>query len=169
MPSSRAITRVPAPAPKCNVISRCIRRMVSLLVGIPHSVRCNGAVDASAMLTCQAPPLPGRPSHAGGRLRQNGGRLQIGMLDGIRSEWWAPSDQNAWTASLGICTTPQQHSNGIPKPSIEFEPTLRNDPRTLSVRVEGVQKNVRRLRHDRGGYPKERCPPLAKPSVAIFR
>jgi hypothetical protein len=24
------------------------------------------------------------------------------MLDGIRSEWWAPSDQNAWTASLGI-------------------------------------------------------------------
>ena len=79
-----------------------IRRMVSLLVGIPHSVRCNGAVNASAMLTCQTPPLPGRPSHAGGRLRQNGGRLQIGMLDGIRSEWWAPSDQNAWTASLGI-------------------------------------------------------------------
>ena len=76
--------------------------MVSLLVGIPHSVRCNGAVDASAMLTCQTPPLPGRPSYAGGRLRQNGGRLQIGMLDGIRSEWWAPSDQNAWTASLGI-------------------------------------------------------------------
>ena len=54
------------------------------------------------MLTCQTPPLPGRPSYAGGRLRQNGGRLQIGMLDGIRSEWWAPSDQNAWTASLGI-------------------------------------------------------------------
>ncbi len=26
------------------------------------------------------------------------------MLDGIRSEWWAPSDQNAWTASLGIRT-----------------------------------------------------------------
>ena len=24
------------------------------------------------------------------------------MLDGIRSEWWAPSDQNAWMASLGI-------------------------------------------------------------------
>jgi hypothetical protein len=44
------------------------------------------------------------PSYAGGRLRQNGGRLQIGMLDGIRSEWWAPSDQNAWTASLGIRT-----------------------------------------------------------------
>jgi hypothetical protein len=76
--------------------------MVSLLVGIPHSVRCNGAVDASVMLTCQTSPLPGRPSYAGGRLRQNGGRLQIGMLDGIRSEWWAPSDQNAWTASLGI-------------------------------------------------------------------
>ena len=56
------------------------------------------------MLTCQTPPLPGRPSYAGGRLRQNGGRLQIGMLDGIRSEWWAPSDQNAWTASLGIRT-----------------------------------------------------------------
>jgi hypothetical protein len=76
--------------------------MVSLLVVIPHSVRCNGAVDASAMLTCQTPPLPGRPSYEGGRLRQNGGRLQIGMLDAIRSEWWAPSDQNAWTASLGI-------------------------------------------------------------------
>ena len=27
------------------------------------------------------------------------------MLDGIRSEWWAPSDQNAWTASLGIRTS----------------------------------------------------------------
>ena len=26
------------------------------------------------------------------------------MLDGIRSEWWAPSDQNTWTASLGIRT-----------------------------------------------------------------
>jgi hypothetical protein len=26
------------------------------------------------------------------------------MLDAIRSEWWAPSDQNAWTASLGIRT-----------------------------------------------------------------
>jgi pimeloyl-ACP methyl ester carboxylesterase len=79
--------------------------MVSLLVGIPHSIDCDGAVDASSMLTCETPPLlPGRHLHTGGRLRQNAGSLQIGMLDGIRSEWWAPSDQNPWTASLGIRT-----------------------------------------------------------------
>jgi transposase len=78
--------------------------MVSLLVGIPHSVRCNGAVDASAMLTCETPPLlPGRHLHTGGRLRQNAGRLQIGMLDGIRSERWTPSAQNVWTASVRTC------------------------------------------------------------------
>ena len=100
MPSSREIARVVAPAPKRNVISRCIRRIVSLLVGIPHSIDCDGAVDASSMLTRETPPLPGRPLHTSGRLRQNAGRHQIGMLDGIRSEHWTPSAQNAWTASV---------------------------------------------------------------------
>jgi hypothetical protein len=105
MPSSREIARVVAPAPKRNVISRCIRRIVSLLVGIPHSIDCDGAVDASSMLTRETPPLlPGRPLHTGGRLRQNAGRHQIGMLDGIRSESRTPSPQNAWTASIGICS-----------------------------------------------------------------
>jgi hypothetical protein len=28
----------------------------------------------------------------------------VRTVDAIKSEWWAPSDQNAWTASLGICT-----------------------------------------------------------------
>src|SRR4051794_254395 len=27
------------------------------------------------------------------------------MVDGIRLERWAPSPQNAWTASVGICIT----------------------------------------------------------------
>ena len=40
----------------------------------------------------------------GGRLRQNLGRLQFGTLDGIKSERWAPSPQNACTACVGICT-----------------------------------------------------------------
>ena len=69
------------------------------------------------MLTCQTPPLPGRPSYRGGRLRQNGGRLQIGMLDGIRSEWWAPSDQNAWTASVRIRTSPSCTRRFLATPS----------------------------------------------------
>jgi hypothetical protein len=76
--------------------------MDSLLVGIPHSIDCDGAVNASLMLTCETPPLAGCPIHTGGRLRQNGGRHQIGMLDGIRSEPWTPSGQNAWTASVRI-------------------------------------------------------------------
>jgi hypothetical protein len=50
-------------------------------------------------------------SHApsGGRLRQNPG-LQIGMMDGIRLERWAPSP--AWAASVGICVCdfPIRHS-----------------------------------------------------------
>jgi hypothetical protein len=104
MLSSRDIARVAAPAPKCNVISRCIRRMDSLLVGIPHSIDCDGAVNASSMLTCETTPPAGRPIHLGGRLRQNGGRHQIGMLDGIRSERWAPSAQNARTVSVRTCT-----------------------------------------------------------------
>ena len=113
MPSSREIARVAAPAPKCNVISRCIRRMVSLLVGIPHSIDCDGAVDASSMLTCETPPLPRSPTSQGGRLRQNAGRHQIGMLDGIRSERWTPSAQNAWTASVRIRSYSAYHRRTI--------------------------------------------------------
>jgi len=66
-------------------------------------------VDASSMLTCETPPLlPGRHLHTGGRLRQNAGSLQIGMLDGIRSERRTPSAQNAWTASVRISRNPLQ-------------------------------------------------------------
>jgi hypothetical protein len=78
--------------------------MDSLLVGILHSIDCDGAVNASSMLTCETTPPAGRPIHLGGRLRQNGGRHQIGMLDGIRSERWAPSAQNARTVSVRTCT-----------------------------------------------------------------
>ena len=92
------------------------------------------------MLTCQTPPLPSRPSYAGGRLRQNGGRLQIGMLDGIRSEWWAPSDQNAWTASLGIRKqrygalpmTPQKHKDETLRTLVDItEAAARRQPCVL--------------------------------------
>ena len=37
------------------------------------------------------------------------------MLDGIRSEWWAPSDQNTWTASLGIRTYYPRHASNNDK------------------------------------------------------
>src|ERR1700729_3659714 len=95
MPSSRAIARVGAPAPKCNVISRCIRRMDSLLVGISHSIDCDGALDASSMLTCETPPfLPVAPfrqrwtasSERWTASIQNAGRHQFTMLDAISSE-----------------------------------------------------------------------------------
>jgi hypothetical protein len=69
MPSSREIARVAARAPKCGVISRCIRRMDSLLVGIPHSIDCDRAVDARLdadprdVTTCRSPnPLAGTAS-----------------------------------------------------------------------------------------------------------
>ena len=84
-----------------------IRRMASLLVGIHHSIGCNRAADAGSMPTCETTPPAGRPIHAGGRLRQNGGRHQIGMLGRIRSERWTPSAQNTWTASVKICTEPR--------------------------------------------------------------
>ena len=102
MPSSPAIARVPAPAP--NPLSSAdvsaawsASSWHASLRSLQSSSGCQRDADLPA------PPLPGRPSFAGGRA-SNGGRLQIGMLDGIRSEWWAPSDQNAWTASLGIRT-----------------------------------------------------------------
>jgi hypothetical protein len=106
MPSSREIARVVAPAPKRSVISRCIRRMDSLLVGIPHSIDCDREVDAGSTLTRETSPPAGRPIHSRGRFRQNGGRNQIGMLDGIRSERWTQSAQNAWTASVRARTLP---------------------------------------------------------------
>jgi hypothetical protein len=37
-----------------------------------------------------------------GRHRQNGGRLQIGMVGAIRSERWAASDRNRWAAYVRI-------------------------------------------------------------------
>jgi hypothetical protein len=55
------------------------------------------------MLTCETPLPAGHQIHTRGRLRQNAGRLQIGMLDGIRPERRTPSAQNAWTDSLRIC------------------------------------------------------------------
>src|SRR5712671_6440279 len=76
--------------------------MDSLLVGIRHSVDCNGALDASPTLTCGTTPLPIAPTLPSGQLRRNGGRHQIGMLDGIKSEHWTPSAQNTWTASVRI-------------------------------------------------------------------
>ena len=53
--------------------------MVSLLVGIPLSVDCNEAVDASSMLTCETPPpLPAAPpTRVGGFVR---------TVDAFRSE-----------------------------------------------------------------------------------
>jgi hypothetical protein len=68
MSSSRELARVAAPAPKCNVIGRCIRGMDSLLAGILHSIDCDGVKDAGSTLTRQTPPPAGRPIHALGRL-----------------------------------------------------------------------------------------------------
>jgi hypothetical protein len=82
--------------------------MDSLLVGISHSIDCDGALDASSMLTCETPPSSrSRPFDSGGRLRQNGGRHQFRMPDGISSQCWTPSAQNAWTACLRIRNQPE--------------------------------------------------------------
>jgi len=102
MPSSREIARVGAPAPKCKVISRCIRRMDSLLVGIPHSIDCDGALDASSTLTCETPPPPGRPhpqqwtasSERWTASNQNAGRDQFRTLDAISSDYLDGLRQN---------------------------------------------------------------------------
>ena len=40
--------------------------------------------------------------HRSGRHRQNGGRLEIGMVGAIRSERWAASDRNRWAAYVRI-------------------------------------------------------------------
>ena len=90
--------------------------MDSLLVGIPHSIDCDGALDASSMLTCETPPSSrSRPFDSGGRLRQNGGRHQFRMPDGISSQCWTPSAQNAWTACLRIRTymAPEQYTKDL--------------------------------------------------------
>jgi hypothetical protein len=52
--------------------------MDSLLVGIPHSIDCDGAVDAGSMLTRETSPPAGRSTtHVDGFVR---------MVDGIRLE-----------------------------------------------------------------------------------
>jgi hypothetical protein len=133
--------------------------MDSLLVGIPHSIDCDGAVNASLMLTCETPPLAGCPIHTGGRLRQNGGRHQIGMLDGIRSEPWTPSGQNAWTASVRIrnlaCRTPTRDRDHIFIRNIApYRPFKRGDGVSSAVRcamkragVVSPAKGAHVLRH----------------------
>src|SRR5262249_1052715 len=111
MPSSREIARVGAPAPKCKVISRCIRRMDSLLVGIPHSIDCDAALDASSTLTCETPPPPGRRPHPQQwtasserwtASNQNAGRDQFRTLDAISSERLDGLRQNPQESSAAL-------------------------------------------------------------------
>jgi hypothetical protein len=97
--SAPQTTRIAAPAPKCSVISRCIRRMDSLLVGIPHSINCDEAVDAGSMLTCETPTT---------------GRSPNSYAWTASSERWTPSD---WNAGRDQIRTPDairsEHLDGI--------------------------------------------------------
>jgi hypothetical protein len=45
---------------------------------------------------CRAEAVPWAASF------RNAGRLQIGTVGGIMSEWWAASNRKIWAASLGI-------------------------------------------------------------------
>lgn len=96
-----------------------IRHMDSLLVGIPHSIDCDAALDASSMLTCETPPPPGHPIHSSGRLSQNRGRHQIRTLDAISSEFLDGLCQNPalsrsqatfWTCSDSMQIIPNVHA-----------------------------------------------------------
>jgi hypothetical protein len=94
----RRAARVGAPAPKCNVISRCTR-----LVGITLPTNCDRAMDTRLTLTCETPPPPGRPTH-------NTGRLLVRTVDGIKSECWTGLVQIA-----GRCCPPAPAAKGTPR------------------------------------------------------
>ena len=61
------------------------------------------------------------------------------MLDGIRSEWWAPSDQNTWTASLGNPHGYQRPPGQVPLPP-RWPALLRRVPGTGGTRFETLSK-----------------------------
>jgi tetratricopeptide (TPR) repeat protein len=104
--------------------------MDSLLVGISHSIDCDGALDASSMLTCETPPSSrSRPFDSGGRLRQNGGRHQFRMPDAISSQCWTPSAQNARTACLRIRTQSYRYTEeGLREAVVLARQALAIDP-----------------------------------------
>jgi hypothetical protein len=60
------------------------------------------ALDARSLLTHETTFPRMRLLHRSGRHRQNGGRLEIGMVGAIRSERWAASDRNRWAAYVRI-------------------------------------------------------------------
>src|SRR5271165_7425932 len=63
--------------------------------------------------------------HRSGRHRQNGGRLEIGMMGAIRSERWAASDRNRWAAYVRIRTDPFAVLHRSGHPLGERRPRLR--------------------------------------------
>src|SRR5690349_25148694 len=76
-------------------ICRIWRMVSSLLAGIPFSsLSVEGGM--AWLLT------------RGERRRRNrlqGGRLHLGTVAGIKSEWWPTSPRNRWPACVGILTT----------------------------------------------------------------
>jgi hypothetical protein len=59
-------------------------------------------LEAGSSMTRETIHSLRKPPNQRGRLRQNGGRLEIRTLGAITSEPWAASDRKRWAACVGI-------------------------------------------------------------------
>jgi hypothetical protein len=131
--------------------------MDSLCVGIHPSIDCDGGTGRQVIADPRDNPSPKMPRlRRSGRHRQNGGRLEIGMVGAIRSERWAASDRNRWAAYVRIRSSSSvSFANTVPTSSFSCAD---DRPSMLSG---GLTHSLNPTNPRRGKPEMRRCPGFA--------
>ena len=109
------------------------------------------ALDARSLLTHETALSPDALTPPRGRHRQNGGRLQIGMVGAIRSERRAASDRNRWAAYVRIRTVLRERAEAADQRADRAEQALAGERSRADVLRERLDVQAAELTTARVG------------------